>query len=151
MQPYTCLSNCNPPLGKVLRSIAKGRRLAKEGNSRAANPGDCVRGAWSEVMSERCRQPCLLKAAKVKLNQNPRNWLLQSARAGRQEKGTEDCSTELQESERSPGQNALPRQEERDTGKGTSRHRPKLTTRQEAHQSSHCCTEAHLKNIAGFT
>lgn len=29
MQLYTCLSNCNPPLGKGLRSIAKGRGLAK--------------------------------------------------------------------------------------------------------------------------
>lgn len=40
------------------------------------------------------------KVAEVKLSQNPRNRLLQSAGVGKQEKGTKDCSTELQESER---------------------------------------------------
>lgn len=100
MQLYTRLSNCSPPLGKVLRSIAKGRRLAKV---RAANPEDCVRGAWSEVMSEVLPARFQGKVAEVKLSQKARNWLLQSG-AGKQEKGTEDHSTELQESERSPAE-----------------------------------------------
>lgn len=100
MQLYTRLSNCSPPLGKVLRSIAKGRRLAKV---RAANPEDCVRGAWSEVMSEVLPAQFQGKVAEVKLSQKARNRLLQSG-AEKQEKGTEDHSTELQESERSPAE-----------------------------------------------
>ena len=151
MQLRTCLSNCNPLLGKVLRSIAKGRRLAKVREKQGCNfrglrkrcvvQGDVRGGAASPIPGEGSRGKTEPK--------KHRKWLLQSAGAGKQEKGTNDRSTKLQESESSLAER-LARKKECDKRKGTSHHGPEPTTQQEAHKSSHCCTQPHLKNIAAF-